>query len=95
MQLVITDYTFPDLSIEEQIFSGTGFTLVSGQAKTPEALIPLVKNADAVITQFAPVNASVIEAMERAKVIGRYGIMWISKPPVPKEFPFAMSLIIA
>ncbi len=74
MQLVITDYTFPDLSIEEQIFSGTGFTLASGQAKTPEALIPLVKNADAVITQFAPVNASVIEAMERAKVIVRYGI---------------------
>ncbi len=74
MQIVITDYTFPDLSIEEQVFSGSGFSLVSGQAKTPETLIPLVKTADAVITQFAPVNASVIEAMERAKVIVRYGI---------------------
>jgi D-3-phosphoglycerate dehydrogenase len=74
MQVVVTDYTFADLSIEEQLIVSSGFTLKSGQAKTPEELIPLVKGADAVITQFAPVNATVIESMERAKVIVRYGI---------------------
>lgn len=74
MQVVVTDYTFPDLSIEEQVLSSSGATLKSGQAKTQEALIPLVKGADAVITQFAQVDATVIGAMERAKVIVRYGI---------------------
>ena len=74
MQVVVTDYTFADLSIEEQLIVSSGLNLNSGQAKTPEELIPLVKDADAVITQFAPVNATVIERMERAKVIVRYGI---------------------
>lgn len=74
MQVVVTDYTFADLSIEEQLIVSSGLNLNSGQAKTPQELIPLVKDADAVITQFAPVNATVIERMERAKVIVRYGI---------------------
>ena len=73
-KIAITDYTFPTLEIEESVLQGTGFELMSGQCKTPEALIALVAEADAVITQFAPVNASVIAAMQKAKVIVRYGI---------------------
>jgi D-3-phosphoglycerate dehydrogenase len=73
-KIVVTDYTFPALEIEESVLKPLGFELVSGQCKTPEALIALVAEADAVITQFAPVNASVIAAMQNAKVIVRYGI---------------------
>lgn len=73
-KIVVTDYTFPALEVEESVFQPLGFELVSGQCKTPEALIALVADADAVITQFAPVNASVIAAMQKAKVIVRYGI---------------------
>lgn len=72
-KVAITDYTFPDLAIEKSILDPIA-QVVAGQYKTPEQLIEIVKNADAVITQFAPVNAAVIEAMERAKVIVRYGI---------------------
>jgi hypothetical protein len=59
-RVAITDYTFPSLEIEESILRPLGGELVSGQARTPEALIPLVAEADVVITQFAPVNAAVI-----------------------------------
>lgn len=48
--------------------------IVAGQCKTVEALIPLVRDVDAVITQFAPVKAEVIAAMAKARVIVRYGI---------------------
>ncbi len=72
--VAITDYTFPSLDIEEATLQPLGFELVSGQCKTPETLIPLVSQADAVITQFAPVKAEIIAAMQRAKVIVRYGI---------------------
>ncbi|HSG71190.1 MAG TPA: C-terminal binding protein, partial [Planctomycetaceae bacterium] len=34
----------------------------------------LVSDADAVITQFAPVNAAVVNAMQKARAIVRYGI---------------------
>lgn len=72
--VAITDYSFPTLELESGILDSAGIALRSGQCKTPETLIPMVQGADAVITQFAPVTAHVIAAMDRAKVIVRYGI---------------------
>jgi len=72
--VAVTDYSFPSLDIEEAVLRPWDVEIRCGQCKTPEALSPLVRDADAVITQFAPVNAEVIGAMERAKVIVRYGI---------------------
>lgn len=74
MKVAVTDFTFPSLEIEESILESTGAVIVPGQCKTVETLIPLVKNADAVITQFAPIKAEVVAAMQRARVIVRYGI---------------------
>jgi D-3-phosphoglycerate dehydrogenase len=74
MQVAITDYTFPSLEIEEAILKPLGYQVVAGQCKTSETLIPFVRDADAVITQFAPIKADVISAMKKARVIVRYGI---------------------
>jgi len=74
MKVAITDFSFPSLDVEERILRSAGCEIVSGQCKTPETLIPLVGDADAVITQFAPVKADVVQAMRQAKVIVRYGI---------------------
>ncbi len=65
-RVAITDYTFPTLEVEEGILQAAGCEIVSGQCKTPESLIPLVADADAVITQFAPVNADIVAAMQKA-----------------------------
>lgn len=72
--VAITDYTFPSLEIEELILRAAGADLRAGNDKGTAALKSLVVDADAVITQFAPINAEVIAAMQRAKVIVRYGI---------------------
>jgi D-3-phosphoglycerate dehydrogenase len=72
--VAITDFTFPSLEIESSILGPLGHTVLSGQCKSTETLIPLVAEADAVITQFAPINAEVIAAMTKARVIVRYGI---------------------
>lgn len=71
---VITDYCFTELDTEKKIVEAAGFQLRAGQGKTAEQLIELTRDADAVITQFAPISAQVIEAMQKAKVIVRYGI---------------------
>lgn len=73
MKVAITDYSFPTLEIEEGILRPEA-EVICGQCKTPETLIPLVADADAVITQFAPIKADVIDSMQRARVIVRYGI---------------------
>lgn len=75
MKVAITDYSFPDLSVEEAILLPSGNLISAWKEKKPAAELPrLVADADAVITQFAPVNADVIASMQKARVIVRYGI---------------------
>lgn len=75
MKIAVTDYSFPDLSVEEEILVPLGHEIVAWKEKTtPAELTQLVADADAVITQFVPVTAEVIRSMQRAKVIVRYGI---------------------
>ena len=72
--VVVTDWTFPDLSVEEKILRASGVELVSRQCKSEKELIDLCADADAVITQFARVNANVVSAMRKARAIVRYGV---------------------
>lgn len=72
--VAITDYTFPTLDVEKRILQADGAEVRAGNDKQVAALMPLVAEADAVITQFAPINAEVIGAMKHARVIVRYGI---------------------
>ncbi len=75
MKIVITDYSFPNLDVEEGILKPAGYELVAWKEKrSATELTQLVSDADAVITQFAPVNAEVIASMKHAKAIVRYGI---------------------
>ena len=74
MRVVVTDHSFPDLDIEQRVLAAGGATLVAAQTKVVAELQRACADADAVIAQFAPVNADVVNAMQRAKVIVRYGI---------------------
>ena len=73
-RVAITDWTFADLGIEKHLLESEDIELVSNQCKTEPELISLVSDADAVITQFARINANVIGAMTKARAIVRYGI---------------------
>src|SRR5262245_15535311 len=72
--VVVTDYSFESLDTERAILEPLGCSVIGRRCKTPAELIELVADADAVITQFAPVNSTVIAAMRCARVIVRYGI---------------------
>lgn len=73
-RVAVTDYRMPDLGIEEAYCKKAGCTLVGMKTGNEQERIELVRDADAVITQFAPVNAAVIGAIKKARVIVRYGI---------------------
>ena len=73
--VAVTDYTFDSLDVEQAALEPLGCRLVGQKTgKDPAQLAALVQDADFVITQFAPVNAEVIGAMRKARVIVRYGI---------------------
>jgi D-3-phosphoglycerate dehydrogenase len=71
----VTDYNFQSLDIEKAILEPMGCEVASLKTgKDRQELCALVTEADCVITQFAPVDAAVIEAVPKCKVIVRYGI---------------------
>ena len=74
-KVAITDYTFPDLDTEKRILEPLGCTFVDQKKFVgEEKLQELVRDADYVITQFAPLNAAVIRSMAKCRLIVRYGI---------------------
>jgi D-3-phosphoglycerate dehydrogenase len=73
-KVLVTDHTFDPLDIEQRILEPLGAVIDARQCKTAEQLLPLVADADAVLTQFSPVSAPVVAAMKNVRVIVRYGI---------------------
>jgi len=72
--VAFTDYTFANLNPEAAVLAPFGAELRSAHSKDAASLTSFVRGADAVVTQFANVNADVIAAMDRARAIVRYGI---------------------
>ncbi len=74
LKIVITDYRFPDVEQERRAVEAAGGTLATGQATTEEQVADLCKDADGVLTARAPIGARAIAAMQRCRIIVRYGI---------------------
>ena len=72
--IVVTDYKFPDLALEQAAAEHAGCVLIGHHCESEAELKAAVADADAVITQFARLSAPVVAAMTRARAIVRYGI---------------------
>jgi D-3-phosphoglycerate dehydrogenase len=72
--IVVTDYKFPDLALEQAAAEHAGCDLIGHHCESEAELKAAVTDADAVITQFARLSAPVLAAMTRARAIVRYGI---------------------
>jgi D-3-phosphoglycerate dehydrogenase len=73
-KVVITDYDYGDLEVERSILAPIGAEVVGLQAKSEDDLLAEVRDCDAVMNQYARVGARAIAAMERCRVVARYGV---------------------
>lgn len=73
-KIVVTDYTFPDLSVEQEILRPYDVKFESGQCRTIEEVTALTREATVIITQFSPVRAPTISTLLNTRAIIRYGI---------------------
>ncbi|MCU1807014.1 C-terminal binding protein [Cytobacillus firmus] len=75
-KVLLTDYEFENLKYEEDVFkeSGLDIEFVKAQCKTEDEVAEQAKHADAILNQYAPISRRVIESLENAKVISRYGV---------------------
>ncbi len=72
--VLVTDHTWPSTAPEAEILAEIGARLLEAATGSEDELLSLVPRADAILTCFAQVPASVIRAGQKLQVVGRYGI---------------------
>jgi D-3-phosphoglycerate dehydrogenase len=73
-QAVVTDHGFKDIEQERRILEEAGCDLSEAQCKTAADVVEAARGAHALLVQWAPVTAEVIETLDTCKIIVRYGI---------------------
>ncbi|HEX5565108.1 MAG TPA: C-terminal binding protein, partial [Sporosarcina sp.] len=73
-KVVVTDYEYETFAPEQEVLRKIGVELTLAQCHTEEEVIAACKDADALISQYAPISRNVIENLEKCKVIARYGV---------------------
>jgi len=74
MRVVLTDQVFPTVDVEREILGRAGETLDILTDSSPETIRAEAADTDAILTTYAPIDAETISALQRCKVIARYGI---------------------
>lgn len=72
--ILITDHPAPGVDIEAAVLAGVNGRLMVAQSGTEAELLALAPGADAIMTCFAQVPSSVVQAAPHLQVIGRYGV---------------------
>lgn len=73
-KVVITDHDFGDVDIERAILEAAGAEVIALQAKSEDDLLETARDCVGIMNQYARIGARTIAAMERCRVIARYGV---------------------
>ena len=73
-KVYVSDYDYPDLSVERGVLEPIGAEVIGLQCKTGEGLGELAADADAILQQYARIPRETIIKLTRCKAICRYGI---------------------
>lgn len=73
-KVVITDYTFPSVDVEQKVLSSVGVAVEDYQCKSEEEVVAAVQGAKVVLAQFAPIGRPALEVLAEDATIVRYGV---------------------
>ncbi|HEY2146615.1 MAG TPA: NAD(P)-dependent oxidoreductase, partial [Pirellulales bacterium] len=74
LNVLLTDYAWPDLDIERRILAAAGAELIVAERSEPASLAALAADADAIMTNWARVDSIVLAAAEKCRIVARLGI---------------------
>jgi phosphoglycerate dehydrogenase-like enzyme len=73
MKVLLTDYDFADIALEEALFKSAGIELVAAQCRSADDVIRASAGCDGLLVQYAAVNASVFAARPEIRIVSRFG----------------------
>ena len=71
---MITDCDHDNIDPEKKVFAEAGIEVHLAECKTASEVIEEAREAEAIINQYAPIDASVLDALGRCRVVVRYGV---------------------
>jgi D-3-phosphoglycerate dehydrogenase / 2-oxoglutarate reductase len=76
VRVLVTDWEFDDLGIEEEGLTAAGLELVHAQCRTPDEVIAAATETGArgLLVQYAPITGDVLRAVPDLGVVARYGV---------------------
>ena len=72
--VAVSDSVFPNLNPAREVLSRIGAELLLAEASTPQAIMQVARDADALLVTYAKVTAEMIGQMTRCRIIARFGI---------------------
>ena len=73
-RVLITDYAWPTIDIEREILTKAGAEVVVAATGEQDELIRLAPQMDAILSNWHPMRAPVIEVAGKCQIISRYGV---------------------
>lgn len=72
--VAVADSVFPNLDLARAVVSRAGAELRLASQPTPEGIVAVAKEADALLVTYAKINADMIREMKKCRIISRFGI---------------------
>lgn len=72
--VLVTDYVWPSLAIEQEVLAAVDADLLVSATGTPDDLLRLAPQADAILTCWQQIPPAVLDAAPRCRIVSRYGI---------------------
>jgi D-3-phosphoglycerate dehydrogenase / 2-oxoglutarate reductase len=73
-RIVITDCDQGSIEIERTVFSMAGHEVTLAQCRSADEVIAVGSGAIALLAQYAPITAAVMDALPTVRTVGRYGV---------------------
>jgi len=72
--IAVADSVFPSLEPAQQVLDRLQANLQLASAATPEAILAVARQADALLVTYAKITDDIIRQLERCRIIARFGI---------------------
>ena len=74
LRVAVADSVFPNLDPARDVLSRIGAELQLASANTPEAILQVAADADALLVTYAKITGNMIRQLTRCRIISRFGI---------------------
>ena len=91
-RVLVTDYMWPSLDIEQRILGEVGAELVVAAEGTEEELTALAAGVDAILTNWKNVPPSALDAAPDCVIVARYGV---GVDNIPVDHATALGILVA